>query len=68
MFENVEFWALLVTIIAGYVLEFKFIGDIKDRLSENSQRLTKLETETHMEFEKCRLHKSCMNAGVNSDE
>lgn len=64
MFENVEFWALLLTIVAGYVLEFKFIGDIKDKIAENSQRLTKLETETRLEFEKCRMHNSCMNGGT----
>ena len=63
MFENVEFWALLITIVAGYGVEFKFIFDIRDKIEANSQRLTKLETETRLEFDKCRMHNSCMNGG-----
>ena len=65
MFEDAQFWGLLITVVAGYAVNFKFLFDIRDRVEDNANRLTKLETETRLEFEKCRLHRSCIGGNVD---
>lgn len=58
MLENVEFWGLFLPIVAGAGVQIKYLFDIREKLAENSERITKLETLTRLEFEKCNLH-SC---------
>lgn len=56
MLENIEFWGLFASIAAGIVVEVKYLIDIREKISANTERIVKLETKTNMEFEKCRLH------------
>ena len=58
MLDNIEFWGLLISVIAGIGVEVKYLIDIREKISDNTERIAKLETETHIEFNKCRMH-SC---------
>lgn len=59
MFENLEFWGFLITLLARFSGTFAMLFDIRGKISDNSERITRLETKTSMEFDKCRLHKRC---------
>ena len=62
MLESAEFWSLFLSVIAGFGLQIRYLISIREIVSNNSERITKLETETHLEFDKCRLH-SCVGGG-----
>ena len=64
MIESMEFWGLLVAVIAGFGLQIRYLISIREIVSNNAERITKLETETHLEFDKCRLH-SCVGGVKN---
>lgn len=56
MIENYEFWALLISILAGFAAEFGLILGIKGDIAKNAQRIEEVNNHAEMEFAKCRLH------------
>ena len=56
MIENIEFWALLISILAGFGAEFGLILGIKGDIAKNAQRIEEVNNHAEMEFAKCRLH------------
>lgn len=56
MIENIEFWALLISILGGFGAEFGLILGIKGDIAKNAQRIEEVNNHAEMEFAKCRLH------------
>ena len=56
MIENIEFWALLISILGGFGAEYWMISGIKSDINKNSQRIEEVNNHAEMEFAKCRLH------------
>ena len=60
MIENVEFWGLLISILAGDFGIFYELFSLKNEISEVKQLNTELRKDMDVEFAKCRLH-PCRN-------
>lgn len=56
MLDNIEFWGLLFSVVAGFGVEMKYLMDIREKVSNNTERITAIEKTTQLEFDKCRLH------------
>ena len=56
MIENVEFWGLIFTIIAGDFGIFWEIFSLKNELSDVKQLNVELRKDMEVEFAKCQLH------------
>lgn len=60
MFENLEFWGLLITILAGDFAIFWQNLSLKTEISDVRALNLELRRDVELEFAKCRLH-NCNN-------
>lgn len=56
MIENPDFWAILISIFGGFGSTFAVLWDIRKKVCENSERITKQEAKMETEFAKCSIH------------
>lgn len=59
MIENLEFWAIFVTVLIGFGATIKQNIDIRDSIREEEKRREDADRKIHEEFDKCRLHSKC---------
>lgn len=56
MMENLDFWALIISLFGGFGSSFAILWDIRKKVCENSERITKQEAKMETEFAKCSIH------------
>lgn len=66
MIENLEFWAIFVTVLIGFGTTIKQNMTIKDAIREEEKRREAADREIHAEFDKCRMHAQCTVKEVNA--
>lgn len=66
MMENLEFWAIFISVLAGFTTVIKQNISMKDSLREEERKREEADRSIHAEFEKCRMHAQCTGKETNA--